>query len=187
MSATPELRRVDKLMSEERIRETILGGYCGRLASVGSDGWPYVIPLLYVSMNHEIWVHNAGARGHFRSNVESEPKVCFEIDEPGEVFAYGRFECDTSIAYRCVIVFGRLRIVDARDEKALFFDAFMRKYGNPIWNRPKSFYPRLDDVTVYALSVERMTGKETPLPRAANRWPAVDNTRTPGADPGLDP
>lgn len=38
---------------------------------------------------------------------------------------------------------------------------------------------RLDQVTVYAIGVERMTGKETLLPPPENRWPAVDETGTP--------
>ena len=33
-----------------------------------------------------------------------------------------------------------------------------------ITTRQRGYYPRLDDVTVYVLTVERMTGKETLLP-----------------------
>jgi nitroimidazol reductase NimA-like FMN-containing flavoprotein (pyridoxamine 5'-phosphate oxidase superfamily) len=183
MSNAPQLRRADKLISDEQARAFVAHGYSGRLATVGSDGWPYIIPLLYIWMNDEIWVHNTRARGHFRANIDQEPRVCFELDEPGEVFPYGRFECDTSVAYRSVVAFGRIRIIDARQLKAAFFDALMAKYAEPDWVRPKSFYPRLDQVTVYAIAIERMTGKETPLPLAQNRWPAVDNTKSPDAVP----
>ena len=62
------------------------------------------------------------ARGHLRANVDHEPRVCFEIDEPGEVFPYGRFECDTGLAYRSVTAFGRIRVVDDRAQKSGFFD-----------------------------------------------------------------
>ena len=48
MSGPPALRRTDKALSEERARETLLGGFSGRLGTVGVDGWPYVVPLLYV-------------------------------------------------------------------------------------------------------------------------------------------
>ncbi len=166
-------------MSEERVRELIRHAYSGRLATVGPDGWPYVIPLLYVWMRGEIWVHNTSARGHFRRNVDHQSKVCFELDEPGEVFAYGRFECDTSVEYRSVLAFGRIRVIEAESDKKAFFDALMDKYGNPTWARPKGFYPRLDQVTVYAIALERVTGKETPLPEANQRWPAVDRTKSP--------
>jgi len=179
MSNEPQLRRMDKLMADEGVKEMISRGYSGRLATVGPDGWPYIVPLLYVWMNGGIWVHNTRARGHFRANVDHEPRVCFELDDSGEVFAYGRYECDTSIAYRSVVVFGRIRVVEDRQQKEAFFDALMRKYGNPKWGRPKNFFPRLDQVTVYLIAIERMTGKETPLPTMENRWPIVDNTKSP--------
>lgn len=183
MSSAPEVRRADKLMPEERIRAMIARGYAGRLATVGPDGWPYAVPLLYVWMNNEVWVHNTAAQGHLRANVGYATKVCFELDEPGEVFPYGRFACDTSVSYRSVILFGHIRIVDDREKKDVFFDALMEKYAGADWNRPKGFYPRIDQVTVYAIAIERMTGKETPLPIVENRWPAADHTRSPNAMP----
>ncbi len=64
MSDAPQVRRADKLMAEERARETLERGFCGRLATVGEDGWPYCVPLLYVCMDGEIFVHNTRARGH---------------------------------------------------------------------------------------------------------------------------
>ncbi len=183
MSQPPALRRTDKQMPDARLREFLERGFCGRLASVGADGWPYVVPLLYVVRGSEIWVHNARARGHLRANVEQNTRVCFEIDEPGEVFPYGRFECDTSVAYRSAVAFGRIRIVEEADAKQSFFEAFMAKYAPSGGDRPRHFFPRLDEVTVYAIAVERVAGKEAALPAAENRWPAVDRTKSPGEKP----
>jgi nitroimidazol reductase NimA-like FMN-containing flavoprotein (pyridoxamine 5'-phosphate oxidase superfamily) len=183
MDNAPQVRRTDKLMSDERVREMISRGYSGRLATVGPEGWPYIVPLLYVWIDGEIWVHNTRERGHLRANVDHEPRVCFELDDAGKVFPYGRYECDTSVAYRSVVVFGRIRVAEDRQQKQAFFDALMGKYGNPGWSRPKNFFPRLDQVTVYAIAIERMTGKETPLPSTESQWPAVDNTRSPDAVP----
>jgi nitroimidazol reductase NimA-like FMN-containing flavoprotein (pyridoxamine 5'-phosphate oxidase superfamily) len=127
------------------------------------------VPLLYVWMDGQVYVQNSRAGGHLRQNVDHDPRVCFEVDEPGEVFAYGRFECDTSVAYRSVIALGRIRIVEDREEKARFCSELMRKYGDPSWERPTGFFPRLDEITVYAITIERLTGKETPLPAVARR------------------
>lgn len=183
MNNWPQVRRTDKLMSEERLLETIESGYVGRLATVGADRQPYVIPLLYVWVDDEIWIHSTSARGHFRTNIEYESRVCFEIDEASNIYPYGRFECDTAVAYRSVVVFGRIRIVEDQEQKLACFNALMKKYADPAWDRPKGFYPSLDKVTVYAITPERMTGKENVLPLAENRWPAVDNTKTPDAQP----
>jgi len=181
MSGSPQVRRADKLMAEERARETLERGFCGRLATVGEDGAPYCVPLLYVCMDGEVFVHNTRARGHLRENVDREPRVCFEVDEAGEVFAYGRFECDSTVAYRSVIIFGRIRVVEDLPTKRRFCDGLMAKYAKKDWERPKGFYPRIDQITVYAISVERMSGKETPLPGVSERWPAADHTKSPNA------
>jgi len=182
MSAPP-VRRKDKLMTDKQALEFLARGFCGRIASVGADGWPYCVPLLYVWANSEVLVHNPAARDHFRVNVEHDQRVCFEVDEAGEVFDYGRFECDTSVAYRSVIVFGTIRIIEDDSAKREFFDALMAKYGKPNSGRPRHFYPRLDEITLYAIAPERITGKETPLPAVAEQWPAKDRTKSPDARP----
>jgi hypothetical protein len=45
----------------------------------------------------------------------------------------------------------------------------------------RGFFPRIDVITVYAIAVERMTGKEQPLPPLSEQWPAKDRTKTPNA------
>jgi hypothetical protein len=183
MSSPPKVRRTDKLMPDARITELLSTSYCGRLGTVGADGTPYVCPLLYVWMRGQVWLHNTSASGHLQANVRHEPRVCFEIDTPGKVFPYGRFQCDTSIEYQSVLVFGRIAIIADRALKTAFFDALMDKYYSNDATRQKGFYPRLDEVTVYALTVDRMTGKETRLPAPQAQWPAADNTKSPDAVP----
>ena len=170
-------------MSPERIDDLLSKGYIGHLGTVGPDGTPYVCPLLYVWMNGQIWLHNTSAKGHLQTNVLHEPRVCFEIAVAGKVFPYGRFQCDTSIEYQSVVIFGRLSLVEDRAAKIAFFDALMTKYYGDDTTRHRSFYPRLDDVRVYALTVDRITGKETLLPAPEAQWPAVDNTKSPNAIP----
>src|SRR3954469_10921424 len=88
--SSPQLRRQDRVLGDAEARALLMRAYCGRIASVGADGWPYLVPLLYLFEDGEITVHNSAARGHFRLNVERESRVCFEVDEPVKVFDYGR-------------------------------------------------------------------------------------------------
>ncbi len=120
-------------------------------------------------------------RKFFQERFGGEGPYPFEIDEAGEVFAYGRFECDSTVEYRSVIVFGRIRVVEDLKTRERFFDALMAKYAKKDWERPKGFYPRIDQITLYAIKIERMSGKETPLPADSQRWPAVDHTKSPDA------
>ena len=181
--SSPQIRRQDRLLPEAEARELIARAYCGRVATVDADGWPYVVPLLHIFSGEVIRMHNTAARGHFRLNVERDARACFEVDEPIKVFDYGRFECDSGLAYRSAIAYGRIRIIEERAAKAGFFDELLAKYGTGVPGRPKGFYPRLDEVTVYALTVERITGKHCPLPPLSEQWPAVDRTKTPEAKP----
>jgi uncharacterized protein len=179
--SSPQIRRADRAMSDERTLETLAQGYSGRLATVSEDGFPYCVPLLYLWLDGEVYFHTTSAGGHLRANIERERRVCFEVDEQEGVFDYGRFECDSGLAYRSVCLFGRIRIVDDRAIKQRFCEALMAKYRKPETKRPKGFFPRIEAITVYAIAVERMTGKEHPLPPLSEQWPAKDRTKTPNA------
>jgi len=182
MSA-PNLRRADMAMTHEEMLRMLESGFAGRLATVSEDGYPYCVPLLYVWANDQVFLHGTSACGHLQTNLRREPRVCFELDEPDEIFDYGRFECDSGLAYRSIILFGTVSIAEDTATKQWFCERLMAKYGKPGSIRPKNFFPRLDVITVYAITVERMTGKERLLPEPSEQWPAKDRTRTPHARP----
>src|SRR3954469_20933014 len=164
MSTTPGLRRADRQLTEADSWALLQRAWCTRVATVSADGWPYVTPLLHIVHDGAIWLHTTAAPGHFRQNVEATGRASAVCDEPGEVFAYGRFECDTGLAYSSVIAFGTIAVVEDDARRSAFFDALMARHADPAWERPASFYPRLGQVTVYRMAVERLTGKCTPLP-----------------------
>jgi nitroimidazol reductase NimA-like FMN-containing flavoprotein (pyridoxamine 5'-phosphate oxidase superfamily) len=170
-------------MDTQRAEALLERAFCGRLATVGADGAPYCTTMLYLWMDGAIHMHGTRARGHLRSNIEHESRACFVIDEPGEVFDYGRFECDSTVSYASVVAFGRVTVVEAAEAKLRFFEALMTKYRTAGPARPAGFFPRLDQITLYALSIERLTGKEIVLPGIAGRWPALDRSKTPNARP----
>ena len=55
--SSPQLRRADRAMSEQRAHAMLERGFSGQLATIGADGYPYCIPLLYIWMDGEIYVH----------------------------------------------------------------------------------------------------------------------------------
>jgi len=68
------------------------------------------------------------------------------------------------------------------EEKTRFLVELMRKYADPNWSRPKAFFPRFDEIEVYAMAIERLTGKQQVLPEFSQRWPALDRTKSPNAE-----
>jgi nitroimidazol reductase NimA-like FMN-containing flavoprotein (pyridoxamine 5'-phosphate oxidase superfamily) len=165
------LRRADKIMDPGEVEAFLDQCFCGRTATVGADGYPYVVPNLFVWMDGQVYLHTSLIPGHFLQNVRHSDRVSFEVDEPGEVFPYGPVECDTSVSYRSVVLFGRIRIIDAADEKTRFYSAFMRKYAPAdSWGRERDSFPRLAKTIVYAIAPESITGKQGPLPGIDRRW-----------------
>src|SRR6516164_4673811 len=65
VSVRGDLRRADKLMSQEELRLFLADAYCGRTATIGRDGYPYVVPNLFVWMDERIFLHTARQGGHF--------------------------------------------------------------------------------------------------------------------------
>jgi uncharacterized protein len=166
-----DLRRADKMMSRQEVSDFLTAARCGRTATVGSDGYPYVVPNLFVWMDERIFLHTARHRGHFLTNVEFSDRVCFEVDEPGQTFPYGPVECDTSIAFRSVVVFGRIEVVEDQDTKRRFFSGFMRKYAPAdSWGRAQGSFPRMDSTILYCIRPEILTGKQARDPPAEKRW-----------------
>jgi len=165
MSTAP-LRRADKLMSDIEAKDFLAQAFCLRIGTLGADGWPYVLPLLFVMLDGEVLIHTMAAHGHFRENFRAGAKVCIEVDEPGQVFAYGQTECDTSVSFQSVIAFGLIREIEARDQKLRFCSALMAKYAAHIERRAKGEFPRIDHIRVYSIAIERITGKRTVQPGA---------------------
>lgn len=171
--------RSDLAMADSEALELLRSGFSGCLGSSGADGWPYVVPLLYVYEQDCIFMHQSSRRGHLAANLESNPRACFSVSEPGSVYGYGRFECDSSVSYASVMAFGIVEPLTDLHDKELFCRRLMAKYGTHLQGRPRDFFPRLDAISVFALRVERMTGKQIPLPAESARWPQLDRTRSP--------
>ena len=67
--SSPQLRRADRVMSEQRAYEMLERGFSGHLATIGEDGYPYCIPLLYLWMDGEVYVHTSSAISGQTSNA----------------------------------------------------------------------------------------------------------------------
>ncbi|GBF04751.1 pyridoxamine 5-phosphate oxidase [Deinococcus aerius] len=176
-----QLKRQDKAMTREEAEAFLVAAFCGRTGTLGPDGYPYVVPNLFTWQGGQVYLHTARSAGHFLTNVRFHDRVSFEVDEPGEVYPYGQVECDTSVSYRSVIVFGRIRVVEDTDEKVRFYRAFMHKYApEDSWGREKDSLPRVGGTIVYAITPETITGKQGELPGLSERWPARNDTASPG-------
>jgi uncharacterized protein len=176
-----QLRRTDKIMTAAEVEEFLAHAFCGRTATVGDDGYPYVVPNLFTWLEGTVYLHTAAHEGHFIANVRHCDRVSFEVDEPGQIFPYGHVECDTSVSYRSVILYGRIKILHDPALKTRFYESFMAKYAPPgSWGRERGSFPRMGSTIVYAIAPEVVTGKQGILPAVGDQWPNRNLTGSPG-------
>jgi nitroimidazol reductase NimA-like FMN-containing flavoprotein (pyridoxamine 5'-phosphate oxidase superfamily) len=153
--------RSERLMSEEEAREFLRSHKVAHVGTVDAQGWPYVVPLVYVYEGSDIlYLHTGDHQGHFLTNVQRHPRICVEVGEMGPVHRGKPYACNSALVYSSVIVFGGVRIVDDREKKAWFFDRLMEKYGEPGWTFEPG-YPHIHRIILYEQKMEIVTGKRS--------------------------
>jgi nitroimidazol reductase NimA-like FMN-containing flavoprotein (pyridoxamine 5'-phosphate oxidase superfamily) len=105
----------------------------GRLATSGQDGYPYVTPVNFVSLNGNIYFHCA-PKGEKLDNLTRDPRVCFEVDVPLSYLDIGldpnRPICNLHQFYHCVIIRGSASVVKDDTLKVEALNALIAKHEN---------------------------------------------------------
>ncbi len=162
-----EMRRKDRAMGSVESEELLSQALVGRIATVGVEGSPYVIPVnfIYEPQKHTLFLHHHTS-GHLLENLAHEPRVCFEVDEPGPVLALGPLACDMTQVYKSVLCFGRARVIETGEEKEQALLRLVQKYVErlmPDWHYEPEMRT-LDSTVVVAVEVDTMTGKQRRTP-----------------------
>lgn len=105
----------------------------GRMATIGLDGFPYITPVNYVSLDGNIYFHCA-PKGEKLDNLNRNPRVCFEVDVPLSYIDIGldptRPICNLHQFYHCVIIRGNAQIVKDDQLKLDVLNALIAKHEN---------------------------------------------------------
>ena len=171
-------RRPHLTKDEDWIRSFLKEAKVGHIAS-SVDGQPFLNPstFWFDEANHQIIFHSNVA-GRIRSNIESNPKVCFEASELGKMLP-SNVALEFSLQYRSVIVFGTARILTNLDEMRRVLYGLIQKYFLSMTAGRE--YREITDkelrrTSVYAIRIEEWSGKENWKDRAdqSDEWPALD-------------
>ncbi len=155
------MHRSKRMMSAEEVDKFLRAQKVAHVGSVDVNGWPYVVPLVYVyEGGDQFYLHTGDHQGHFLSNVQQNPKICVEVGEMGPVHRGRPFACNSALVYTSVMVFGALRILEDRAKKEWFFDRLMAKYGEAGWTFEPG-YPQIDRIILYEQKMEIVTGKHS--------------------------
>jgi len=153
--------RAKRMMPDEKARQFLRAHKVAHVGTVDVNGWPYVIPLVYVYEGGDLfYLHTGDHKGHFLTNVQQNPRICVEVGEMGPVHRGRPFACNSALVYTSVMIFGPLRILDDRAKKEWFFDRLMAKYGEAGWTFEPG-YPQINRIILYEQEIEVVTGKHS--------------------------
>ena len=149
------MRRNRQQLSREEC-ERILGRCTsGVLALTGDGGYPYAVPLSYVYAAGTIIFHSA-VQGHKVDAIRRDNRCSFCVIEQDEIRP-----AEFTTYFRSVIVFGRIQILEAADEKVQALRLLGRRYSpNDEAGLQHEIDKSLDHVMLLRLDIEHISGKE---------------------------
>lgn len=149
-----KMRRFAQQMATEECVQVLQRVSSGVLALEGDDGYPYAVPLNFVYHDGRLSFHCA-VEGHKLDAIARNEKGSFCVVDQDEVVPE-RY----TTAYRSVIAFGRLRVLED-EEKREAIERLTARYvpDNEAQNRRET-EGWLDRLCMLEMRIEHMTGKE---------------------------
>ena len=151
-----KMRREKQQLPYDTCQEILMRGTSGVLALQGDNGYPYAIPISYTLVRDEIIFHCA-KEGHKIDAIRHCDKASFCVIDQDVVIPE-----KYTTAYRSVIVFGTIYIVEDDNAKYKAIDMLAEKY------RPGFHEERKEEIekgfpgfSIVKLHIEHMTGKES--------------------------
>ena len=160
------MKRKHNQITDQRFIDTFLGkSRIGRLATTGSDGYPYITPVNYVYLDGLIYFHCARA-GEKLDNIRRESRVCFQVDQPlaylDLAFADNHEKpCAVTQFYHCVIIRGQAKVVENIEEKVKALNALVSSHQDDQqhFEEITEQTPPVRHCEIVAVRVESMTAK----------------------------
>jgi hypothetical protein len=156
-------RRQCEITDKNEIDRILRQATVGRLATLGTDGYPYITPLNYVWLNDTIYVHCAH-KGEKIDNIQYNNKVCFEVDIPlsylGLEYDPARPTCHVHQFYHCVVIRGKAEFVDDSREKVDALNALVASHEKTTdFEKVTAETKGVGLCAVIAVRVESISGK----------------------------
>jgi len=149
-----KMRRIDKAMDEAAALELLKKCEYGIISTVGSDDYPYGVPVNYAYKDGFIYFHCA-TTGHKLDNIKENNKVSFCAVGESKIISE-KF----STKYESVIIFGKASIVDDDEKKEALLEIIKKYSPDFIESGKKYIESDFDKTLVVKIEIEHMTGKK---------------------------
>jgi nitroimidazol reductase NimA-like FMN-containing flavoprotein (pyridoxamine 5'-phosphate oxidase superfamily) len=149
-----EMRRKDRMVSEEKAREIIEKSEYGMLSTASLDGDPYAVAVSHVLYENSIYFHCALV-GRKLDHIKENPKVCMSFVSKAEL----EQELYT-VRYESTVVEGTAKIIEDEEEKLLALQLICKQYSpEMLENHLDYIMPRLKNTGVCRVDIEEISGK----------------------------
>ncbi|MBN7773488.1 pyridoxamine 5'-phosphate oxidase family protein [Clostridium aminobutyricum] len=150
-----EMRRRDRLMSNEDALNILKEGEYGILATVDSNGQPYGVPLSYIVIDNTIYYHGANAGGTKHNNIINNDKVTFTVVGKTKILP-DKF----GTLYESVIAFGKAALVTDEAESLMAFKEFLYKYCTDYIAEGEKYIDTAGSkAMIVKIAIDSLTGK----------------------------
>ncbi len=150
------VRKKQQLTKEEAI-ELLKKEPRGVLSLLGDDGYPYGVPIDHWYNSEDGWIYfHSGKEGHKVDAIRSCDKASFCIYDEGF-----RMQGDWALNIKSVIVFGRIHIIEDHRKALELTRKLSLKYTLDEAYIQKEIDSYGNEVLVFALEPEHITGKIT--------------------------
>ena len=155
-----DMRRKDRLLTDAEARAILEKCEYGTLATVTAANEPYAVPLSYVLTGDIIYFHSA-LKGEKIDNIEHNNSICFSVVGSQEPTAEGGY----SMYYESCTVFGKARrVTDEKEFRDSLMALTVKYFPDNLDIFESEFTSQLKATAVYAVSIDRMTGKSKKKP-----------------------
>lgn len=147
-----KMRRFKQQLPEEECLDILEKAPRGVLAVLGDEGYPYTVPLNFVYHEGRLYFHTA-FEGHKIDAIKNYDKASFCVlnegyQNPGEWWYY----------FKSVVAFGKVRIMEDRDEINEKLRLLAMKYM-PAEEIEPDMAKNAHRAGMIELSIEHVTGK----------------------------
>ena len=154
MTGFRDIRRSDRVLSEDQAREILARAEHGVLATLGADGWPYAVPVNHVLAGDLLYIHCA-VEGHKLENIAHVERVSF-CAVASALVAPARL----STFYESAVVFGRAAVVTDPTEKLLALELLALRFCGGLTPEAVEAIATSDSrAAVVRVRIERISGK----------------------------
>ena len=149
-----EIRRKDRELTKDESEAIMQKGEYGILSTIGTNGYPYGVPVNYVYGNDSIYFHCALKEGHKLENIKNSNRVSFCVVGSSLVVPN-----EFSTKYESVIVFGRATELHGEAKKEALIN-ILKKYSPEFIEKGKKYIENNGEITsVFKIEIEYLTGK----------------------------